>query len=107
ALESRPSLAGGRPGVGSAVLEPLSKSESEQLLENLLGDVELEAEVREQITAAAEGNPLFLEQMLAVVGERPETAEALVTPPTIRRLLAARLDRLEPSERVLLERASV
>ncbi|MDX6473737.1 MAG: hypothetical protein QOK22_2553 [Gaiellaceae bacterium] len=107
ALESRPSLAGGRPGVASAVLEPLSKNESDQLLEHLAGDVELEAGVRERITAAAEGNPLFLEQMLAMVGEQADRDEELVTPPTIRRLLSARLDQLEPREREVLERASV
>ena len=53
--------------------------------------------------AAAEGNPLFVEEMLALALETDE----LEVPPTIQALLAARLDRLEPEERVVLECAAV
>ena len=54
-----------------------------------------------QIVDTAEGNPLFLEQLVAVGAE----GEAL--PPTIHAVLAARIDRLEPGERAVLLRASV
>ena len=57
-----------------------------------------------RIAEAAEGNPLFVEQMAAMaVDEGGDVA----VPATIRALLAARLDRLAPEERAIIERASV
>ena len=59
---------------------------------------------RQRIAEAAEGNPLFVEQMAAMaVDEGGDVA----VPATIRALLAARLDRLTPEERAIIERASV
>src|SRR5262249_17480910 len=54
-----------------------------------------------------DGNPLFLEQLLAFVAEEglPESGRPL--PATIQALLAARLDRLGPGERAVLTRAAV
>ena len=63
----------------------------------------LDAETHDRLVAAAEGNPLFLEQLVAHVAET-----GLLEPPeTLRALLAARLDRLGPGERGVLERAAV
>ena len=62
--------------------------------------------LRDRIVHAAEGNPLFVEQMLAMVADDPDAADEDV-PATIHALLAARLDRLEPRERAVLQRASV
>ena len=58
-----------------------------------------------RILEAAEGNPLFVEEMVALVRESPDGDIAV--PPTIQALLAARLDQLDPAERVVLERGSV
>ena len=55
-----------------------------------------------RIVETAEGNPLFLEQLVAVGAE---TARLL--PSSIHAVLAARIDRLEPGERTVLEHASV
>jgi len=103
-VDDRPRLVGGRTNIGSVVLEPLSHRESDELMQ--LGGVDLDDETRARIAAAAEGNPLFIEQMLAMVSEHGDGAELLV-PPTIHALLAARLERLEASERSVLQRASV
>ena len=62
-------------------------------------------ELHERIVDAAEGNPLFLEEMLALVRESPDGI--VDVPPTIQALLAARLDQLEPAERSVLERGSI
>jgi predicted ATPase/DNA-binding SARP family transcriptional activator len=106
--EARPRLVGGRANVGSVVLEPLSELESEELMTEVLGDVELPAETRARIATAAEGNPLFIEQMLEMVAEQGAAGGGDVPiPPTIQALLAARLERLDPSERTALQRASV
>ena len=62
--------------------------------------------MHERIVATAEGNPLFVEQLLAMLADDPERCREAV-PPTIHALLAARIDRLEPEERAVLQRAAV
>src|SRR5439155_9253364 len=104
-LERRPLWAGGRARFRSILLEPLSERESEQLIDSLLTGP-LTPEVRARIASTAEGNPLFLEQVLALFEEESEGEEPMV-PPTIHALLASRLDRLDAAERSVLERASV
>jgi class 3 adenylate cyclase len=101
-LERRPSWAGGKWNATTVLLEPLDAAETEQLLGELggVGD-----ELHERIVQAAEGNPLFLEEMLALV--RDSGGAAVEVPPTIQALLAARLDQLDPGERSVLERGSV
>jgi class 3 adenylate cyclase len=84
------------------LLEPLDTAETEELLDALGG---VEPTLRARIARAAEGNPLFLEEMLALVQASGDGEIAV--PPTIHALLAARLDQLEPGERGALERGSV
>src|SRR5207247_640296 len=79
--------------------------ETERLIERLKGGRELDDRNRSQIVETAEGNPLFVEQILALRGDDP--AEELVLPPTLQSLLAARIDRLDPDERAVLTHASV
>jgi class 3 adenylate cyclase/tetratricopeptide (TPR) repeat protein len=106
-LESMPGWLAGAPNAASIVLEPLSEHEAETLLELLRGETELDADLFTRITGAAEGNPLFVEQMLAMLTENGSASDDLTIPPTIHALLAARLDRLAPEERAVIERASV
>jgi class 3 adenylate cyclase/tetratricopeptide (TPR) repeat protein len=61
-------------------------------------------ELRRRIARAAGGNPLFVEEMLAVVADADGE---MVVPPTLRALLGARLDQLDVAERRVLERAAV
>ena len=89
------------------LLDGLSEEESEALMSQVLGERTLASATRTRVAETAEGNPLFLEQMLAMLAERGEAVEEGVVPPTIQALLAARLDRLAPSERSVIERASV
>ncbi|HUJ91224.1 MAG TPA: BTAD domain-containing putative transcriptional regulator [Gaiellaceae bacterium] len=99
-LEERPEF----PGAGErVVMEPLSDEETETLVDHLLPESALDATTHDRLVAAAEGNPLFLEQLVAHVAETGQ----LEPPPTLRALLAARLDRLGPGERGVLERAAV
>jgi DNA-binding SARP family transcriptional activator len=104
-LDARPRWAGGRANVSSAALEPLSGAESESMIELLLGGRELAPELRERISKAAEGNPLFIEQMLAMLADNGNGAGRV--PPTIQALLAARLERVDADERWAVLRASV
>src|SRR4029453_11638116 len=73
---------------------------------NLVGGSELGAELRGRIISASEGNPLFVEEMLAMVRENGEEGEAVV-PPTIHALLQARIDTLDDDVRVVMERGAV
>jgi class 3 adenylate cyclase/tetratricopeptide (TPR) repeat protein len=80
-------------------LEPLGDEAVEELIPERIS-----GELRDKIAHAAGGNPLFIEEMLAMAGE----AEGeVVVPPTLRALLAARLDQLETAERSVLERGSI
>ena len=106
-LDDRPGWSGGKLNATSILLEPLSDDAAEALIENLLAGSELAPALRMKVANAAEGNPLFVEQMLAMLGE-DGTADADVSvPPTIQALLAARLDRLGDHERTVIEGASV
>jgi class 3 adenylate cyclase/tetratricopeptide (TPR) repeat protein len=98
-LERRPGWVSARPNATSVVLEPLSAEESERFVEGLLDE-----RLRRRVLAAAEGNPLFLEEMVAMVEQGGDVA---VLPPTIHALLAARLDQLPAGERAVLERAAI
>ena len=101
-LERRPSWSGGKWNATTVLLEPLDAAETDKLLAELGGVGEA---LRERIVQVAEGNPLFLEEVLALV--RESGGEDLEVPPTIQALLAARLDQLDSAERSVLERGSV
>ena len=103
-LEDRPGFLEGRPNTNRIVLDALSAEETDALLDGLGGSV-LESDQRERIAEAAEGNPLFVEQLLALALEGGLAERPL--PETIQALLAARLDRLGPGERAVLERGAV
>jgi tetratricopeptide (TPR) repeat protein len=104
-LERRPGWGGGKLNATTTLLEPLDASETGELIERLLGDEQLDPGLERRIRTASDGNPLFVEEMVAMVRESAE--RDVVVPPTIKALLAARLDQLDPAERVVLERGSV
>ncbi len=86
-------------------LQPLSIEEAEQLMDVHIAARTLDDDVRKRILEAAAGNPLFVEEMAAMVDASGDGA--VEVPPTIQALLAARLDQLETPERTVLERGSV
>ena len=61
-------------------------------------------ELRARIAAAAAGNPLFISEMLAMTQQAGDDVEV---PASLKALLAARLDQLDPAERRVLECGSV
>jgi tetratricopeptide (TPR) repeat protein len=103
----------------SLLLESLTESESEVLVTNLLGRAELAEAARRHVIGTAEGNPLFVEQMLSLLiddgllrrdnGHWVPTGDltTVAVPPNIQALIAARLDRLQYEERSVIEGASV
>jgi class 3 adenylate cyclase len=118
-LDVRPTWGGGKTNATTISLALLTEPECGELINHLLGSAALPDAVRVRITAIAEGNPLFVEEMLRMlvddgrlvrVGESWVAAGALWdvhVPPTISALLSARLDRLSDPERAVLEAAAV
>jgi class 3 adenylate cyclase/tetratricopeptide (TPR) repeat protein len=100
-------------------LKPLSVEESGAVVEQVLGDANVPPDVRERVVTAAEGNPLFVEQLVSMLIDdgllRREDGRwipagdlsDLAIPGTIQALLAARLDLLSLQERAVIEPASV
>jgi class 3 adenylate cyclase/tetratricopeptide (TPR) repeat protein len=105
-LDARPDWGGGKLNATSLLLEPLGADECETLIDNLLGERELDLDGRERIASASGGNALFVEEMVAMVRESDQNGE-LAVPPTISALLQARIDSLDEELRVVLERAAV
>jgi class 3 adenylate cyclase len=103
-LDHRPGWGGGKLNATTMLLEALTEDEAAQLVDNLLR-ARMDSAIKEQIASAADGNPLFVEEMLAMVAE--EAGGEVAIPPTIQALLAARLDRLARDERTAVECAAV
>jgi tetratricopeptide (TPR) repeat protein len=97
-LDARPAWTAPRPSSHVFALEPLPAED----VAALAGELSDEAKVR--VLEVAEGNPLFVEQLVAMQTESPGE---IGLPPTLQALLAARIDSLSPPERAVVERASV
>jgi len=116
-LDLRPQWGGGKFNARTVLLEPLPPDLSGTLVEHLLDGRSLPAALLTRIADAAEGNPLFLEEMVGMLRDQGTLGESgglsefeaqtLPIPPTISALLAARLDRLPAEERAVAERAAV
>jgi class 3 adenylate cyclase/tetratricopeptide (TPR) repeat protein len=118
-LDRRPGWGGGKLNATSLSLEPLTEKECDRLVAYLLGRAEIAEDARDRITEAAEGNPLFVEEMLSMLIDEGKLVQddgrwvaaidlsSVAVPPTIQALLSARIDRLRPDERAVLECAAV
>ncbi|HEX9342184.1 MAG TPA: hypothetical protein VF995_01030, partial [Actinomycetota bacterium] len=118
-FDLKPGWGGGRPNATTILLEPLDQDSCATLIENMLGTANIDAQAKSRVPEIAEGNPLFIEELIAMLIDDDllmQSAGAWVAktdlsavpiPPTISALLAARLERLEGEERALLGLASV
>ena len=124
-VQHLPELEERDPGWGAtehgAVIElpALDGEASKAMVETLLGGGTLDPATLDRIVTAAEGNPLYAEQLLTMLmdegqlerrnGEWVPSGEIsdLHVPPTIQALIAARLDTLGGGERSVIEPASV
>jgi class 3 adenylate cyclase len=117
--EDRPGFSAGRQAVSQIELGELSRTEGGLVVRNLLGEASLPQPLERRILGLAEGNPLFIEQMLSMLiddGLLREQAgrwvfsgadEVISVPGNVSSLLGARLDRLGSAERRVVEAASV
>jgi class 3 adenylate cyclase/tetratricopeptide (TPR) repeat protein len=118
-IDTRPAWGAGRMEAARIHLEPLSEAESRSLLSALLTVDDLPAALRQRVLDRAEGNPLFVEEVVRMLIEegvveytegrwhaRREAADVRV-PDSIEALIRARLDTLPAPERRILQAASV
>jgi class 3 adenylate cyclase/tetratricopeptide (TPR) repeat protein len=85
-------------------LGPLSDEDASELVTALAGGT-VDSDENEMLLATAEGNPFFLEQLVASRGETGATPAG--PPPTVQALIAARIDGLPRPEREVIDRAAV
>jgi class 3 adenylate cyclase/tetratricopeptide (TPR) repeat protein len=118
--DARSSLASPGGVVADVItLGGLDAGAAAQLAANVIGAAALPAAIAGRVLATSEGNPLFLGELVRMLvndgvlrrdGERWTLAGSLAElemPPTIQALLAARIERLRPEDRRVLERAAV
>jgi class 3 adenylate cyclase/predicted ATPase/ribosomal protein L40E len=100
-------------------IDPLPPESAEELLKAVLGDEPDLQPLTKLLIGRTEGNPFFLEESVrtlvetkALAGERgnyhlARPIESTQVPPTVQAVLAARIDRLPPDEKRLLQSAAV
>ena len=105
-LERRPDWSAPRENAVIVTLEPLSDTASSKLLAGMSEGTALQETTQIRIAEAAEGNPLFLEQLTAMAAETGNGAPLRV-PPSVQAVIAERLDRLAADERAVVECAAI
>jgi predicted ATPase len=105
-LERRPAWGGGLSGYAALPLEPLTEEHAQEHAAQVLAEMRTQGRGVREIAGAAEGNPLFIEELAASVAEHA-TSPTGELPTTIRAIVSARLDALPPGERAVLLDASV
>jgi class 3 adenylate cyclase len=117
---ARPELLDRRPDWSGAVvrLDAFSPARTAELVEALLG-LGCPAEVRDLIVSRAEGNPFFVEELIATLIDRGVVARSnggwsfgalppgFSVPDTVQAVLAARIDLLPAAEKAALQAAAV
>lgn len=104
-IDVHPTWGGGRVRATTIELEPLQAEESAALVEALMKDLELPIDVA-TVLAKTEGNPLFVEETVRMLAERPRDGVERI-PDTLQALIAARIDRLPAHARVAVQHAAV
>ncbi|MBI4589929.1 MAG: AAA family ATPase [Candidatus Rokubacteria bacterium] len=110
---------GSRTYYSQSRIDPLASESAEELLAFLLGDDPGLQPVKRLLIEQTEGNPFFLEESVralietkTLAGERgacrlAKPVEAIQVPATVQAVLAARIDRLPPDDKRLLQTAAV
>ena len=115
----RPTFVEGGRAAKVVSLEGLDNAATERLVCDLLGAAHVHRALLGRLAASTQGNPLFLRELVRMLvddgairraGDRWEMTVDIATvdvPPTVASLLGARIERLRPDERLVLERAAV
>ena len=104
-FDVREGWGGGKVNATTILLESLSSQDCQLLLRQLAAGMHLSDELARRILDTADGNPLFIEEMVAMVGDAG--TDEITVPPTIQALLQARLEGLGAGERSVIGRGAV
>ena len=117
-FDERPTWGGGKRNAASIFLDPLSASEGEAMIDDLLAGA-LPPELRARVVERSEGNPLYVEELVRMLIDRgairsedgswrvTARVDDLELPRSIQSLIAARLDGLPDEEKAALQDAAV
>jgi tetratricopeptide (TPR) repeat protein len=117
--DGHPTFGGSAAGAATVTLEPLGADDTRRLVSELLATEALPESLRAAAVTRAEGNPLYVEEFLRTLIETNRIAQRkgqwiavsdptqIDVPPTLIGLITARLDRMRPDVRQLLQRASI
>jgi transcriptional regulator with AAA-type ATPase domain/tetratricopeptide (TPR) repeat protein len=89
------------------VLRRLSPADSSKIVQSIAPAGALAGPVADALVAKADGIPFFLEELVRTMSDGPGDSALAGIPGTIQGVVTARLDRLSPTERSLLEAAGV
>jgi class 3 adenylate cyclase/tetratricopeptide (TPR) repeat protein len=118
-LERRPNWMGGKRNAITLFLDPLAREHSRELASAALGGKTAPDPLFDLILTRAEGNPLFMEEMVRALRERNVIREEqdrwtlriplaqLTVPDTVHAVIAARIDALPASEKQALQNAAI
>ncbi len=118
-LEARPTWGGGKVNSTTLLLEPLPADATETLVSTLVENRAVPPAILRRILDAAEGNPLFAEEIIRMLSEdgvferldegrsAGGDMDEVAIPTSVQAVIAARLDRLPPAERNVAEHAAV
>jgi class 3 adenylate cyclase/tetratricopeptide (TPR) repeat protein len=104
-LDVRPAWGGGRVRSVMLELEALTDEDGAKLVSELAAELDVPIDVG-VVLAKAEGNPLFVEETIRAVAEQPDGRKERI-PDTLQALIAARIDRLPPDSRRVVQRAAM
>jgi class 3 adenylate cyclase len=114
----RPAVGGGRRAGTQLWLEPLPPAHSEEMLKTMLA-AELPSSLRDLVVQGAEGNPFFIEELVATFIDQgvlrrsnggwsvEDLPQGFRVPDSVQAVLAARIDLLPPAEKAALQAAAV
>ena len=118
-LDTRPGWGSGKPNATTIALEPLGEAESREMILNLLDRLPLSPAVEARITRAVDGNPLFTEELVAMLvdeellgamrraGSRARISPSCPSRRQLTRFLLPDLEGLPSIERAILTAAAV
>jgi len=106
-FERFPSWGGGQRNALTVRLEPLDDEATRSLLDGLLAGEDLGADARRAIAERCGGNPLWAQEFVRMLRDRPAGAGDLAIPDTVQAVVASRIDLLEAGPKTLLQAAAI
>ena len=106
-FERHPAWGGGQRNAVTMRLDPLDAEATRALLDELLAGGELDDATRLAIAERSGGNPLWAQEFVRMLHDRPAGVADLAIPDTVQAVVASRIDLLEPEAKTVVQTASL